>query len=417
MAAAPLSDALCQEAVDAVVQHGSISAAARALDISRGTFDARQREARRRGFVSTLPPRLVLKGQSILRDRDGNETARWDKTKQEGREVEDTFQLPDPKKVVKTATLYDAQGKVTSQWISEKPEDAEREALWQAFADKLAADLPARKPVTRAKAASNADLLAVYPVGDHHTGMMAWAKESGKDWDLKIAEGTLQQAAAHLISQCPPSDTCLIPFLGDFFHYDSYSSVTPASKHLVDSDGRMPKMVDVGWMLIEYVIMAALERHKHVRVIFEKGNHDEATAAVTTMFLKRLYRNEPRVSVDDSPAFWHYFEFGKCLLGTNHGDKTKFEKQLSVMAHDQSEAWGRTTYRMMMTGHVHHEHRKEYPGGWVESFGVLPPGDAYAHRGGYRSIQQMHALVFHRDGYLASRHMFYPGMFDQKVAA
>ncbi len=416
----PLSDERCQEAVDALAEHGSINAAAASIKpngLNRATLEGRLREARRRGFVSKIPPKLVIKGQSILHNADGDQVARWDKTRMQGRDPDDTVQLPDPKRVTGTSTLYDQDGRVTLQWVAEKPEEAAREALWTAFAEQLAEGVPARKPVIRPKGAAHKDLLAVYPIGDHHTGMMAWAKESGKDWDLKIAARSLQQAADHLIGQCPPCDTCLIPFLGDYFHYDSYSSVTPAHKNLLDADGRMPKMVDIGWALIEYVVMAALERHKHVHLIFEKGNHDEATAAIVTLFLKRLYRDDPRVSVDDSPAFFHYFEHGKVLLGTNHGDRVKMEKQLGVMAHDMPEAWGRTTYRMMLTGHVHHEHRKEFPGGWVESFGVLPPADAHSHRGGYRSIQQMHALVFHRDGYLASRHMFYPGMFDAKVAA
>ncbi len=416
----PLSDEKCQEAVDALAEHGSINAAAASIKpngLNRATLEGRLREARRRGFVSLIPPKLVIKGQSILHNESGVQVARWDKTKLAGRDPEDAVQLPDPKKVTKVSTLYDQQGNVSLQWVAERPEDAAREALWTQFGEHLAKDIPARKPIPKPKGFSHKDLLAAYPIVDHHTGMSAWAKESGKNWDLKIAEQSLRQAADYLIAQCPPCDTCLIPFLGDFFHYDSYSSVTPAHKNLLDADGRMPKMVEIGWMLIEYIIMAALERHKHVRVIFEKGNHDEATAAIVTLFLKRLYRDEPRVSVDDSPAFWHYFEFGKVLLATNHGDKVKMEKQLGVMAHDMPEAWGRAVYRMVMTGHVHHERRQEFPGGWVESFGVLPPADAYAHRGGYRSIQQMHALVFHRDGYLASRHMFYPGMFDAKVAA
>lgn len=398
---------------------GSIRATSIALAQARGTVrDSLKllgQRAMRAGYMpTTLPPSsepaLVLKGQSILYDAAGNETGRWDKTKLEGRDPEEGPQLPDPKKIVKMSTLYDQTGLVSQRWITEKPEDVAREALWLQFAETLALGIPAAKPVDTPLGLSSADLLAVYPVGDHHTGMLAWAKECGVAWDLKIAEEMLRKATRKLVSTCPPCEQALLAFLGDLFHTDSYASVTPAHKHLLDSDIRYPKMIEVGVMMIEHAIAAALEKHQHVRVIFEKGNHDESTIAAMTVFFKRLYRDEPRVFVDDSPSFFHVHEFGKVLLATNHGDKVKMEKQLGVLAHDHPEAWGRTTYRMVMTGHIHTEHRKEFPGGWVESFGVLPPADAYAHRGGWRSVQQMHALVFHREFGLVERHVVNPRM-------
>jgi hypothetical protein len=410
------------ETVKALVEYGTIAKASVALDVTRGCFEGRLREAKRRGvgadLLAAMPPRLVLKGQSILRDRDGNVTGRWDKTKLEGRDPEDVVQLPDPKKIVKVSTLYDQQGKVSQQWVAEKPEDAQREALWMAFAAKLADDIKPAKPIAKPKGHAHSDLLAVYPVGDHHVGMLAWDKETGGDsYDLKTAEGILRDASRRLIDTCPPSEQALIAFLGDFFHYDSYASVTPTHKNLLDADGRYPKMVDVGVRMIRHMITAALERHQSVRVIFEKGNHDPATAAAVTVFLSHLYENEPRVSIDHSPRWFHYYEFGCVLLGTHHGDKVKKDKLLAVMATDQSEAWGRTDYRLMMIGHGHHEDRTEYPGGFVEMFGVLASSDAYAASAGYRSRRQMQALVFHRQHGLVARHVVNPGMFDVKEAA
>jgi UDP-2,3-diacylglucosamine pyrophosphatase LpxH len=414
----PLSDDKCQEAVDAMALHGTVTAAALALNMNRATLEGRLREARRRGFVSSHPPRLILKGQSIFHGPDGSEQGRWDKTKQEGREPADSVQLPDPKKIVKVSTLYDQQGKVTQQWIAEKPEEAAREALWTAFAQKLADEIKPAKPIAKPKGFSHMDLLAVYPVGDHHVGQLAWDQETGgENYDLKVAEDVLRDASLRLIDTCPPCEQALIAFLGDFFHYDSYDSVTPAHKNLLDADGRYPKMVDVGVRMIRHMITAALERHQKVRVIFEKGNHDPATAAAVTVFLSHLYENEPRVSIDKSPRFFHYYEFGAVLLGTHHGDKVKKDKLLAVMATDMAEAWGRTTYRFVMVGHGHHEDRTEYPGGFVEMFGVLAASDAYAANHGYRSRRQMQALVFHREHGLVARHVVNPGMFDAKVAA
>ncbi len=417
----PLSDEKCQEVVDALAEHGSINAAAAAIKpdgINRSTLEGRLREARRRGFVSTLPPKLVIKGQSILRKPDGSEVARWDKTRMEGRDPEDAVQLPDPKKVTGTSTLYDQTGKVTLQWVAEKPEEAAREALWMQFAETLSRDIKPAKPVAKPKGHSHDDLLASYPVGDHHTGMMAWPLETGgAAWDLKIAEEVIRESALRLIGTCPPCKQAVIPFLGDFFHYDSYAAVTPQHKNLLDADGRYPKMVEVGIRIIRHLVAAALERHQEVRVVFKGGNHDPSTSACIRIFLACLYENEPRVTVDTSPKEYTYLEFGRNLLGFQHGDKAKRERLPGIMAHDMPEAWGRTEFRLWLTGHVHKEARTEFPGCFVESIPVLPPLDAYAAGAGYRSRQQMKAIVFHREHGEVERHTVHPGMFDAKVAA
>lgn len=412
MPSPPLSDEKCQEAVDGMAIHGSIAATCRALDVNRSTFEGRLREARRRGFVSDKQPKLIIKGQSILRNEAGEEIARWDKSRLPGREVEDTTQLPDPKKIVKLSTLYDQQGKVTQQWVSEKPEDAQREALWMAFAEKIAMAVPRAAPVKAPKGKSRADLLAVYPVGDQHHGMQAWAEETGDaDYDLKISEQIFRDASVRLIDTCPPCDQALIPFLGDFLHYDSYAAVTPAHKNLLDADGRYPKMVETGVRIIRHIITAALERHRLVTVIFEGGNHDPATAAFMRILLACLYENEPRVTIDKSPMGCHYFEWCKVLIGTHHGDKIKGEKLPGIMAHDRPEAWGRTAHRVWFTGHVHTESLKSFPGCKVETLEVLPPLDAYAAGAGYRGNRSMKAIVFHCEHGEVERHTVNPDMF------
>jgi len=417
MAGASLSDEALQEAVDAMAAFGSQRAAAQALNMSRATFQHRIQEAERRGFAAT-DPRMVMKGQSILYDAQGNERGRWDKTRLAGRADVDTVQLPDPKKIVKTSRLFDQTGAVVQQWVTEKADEATREALWRECALGVAGDVKRAKPVPRGKHAVSADTLAVYPVGDHHVGMLAWSEETGgESYDLSRSEQLLADASQRLIEVCPPSEQCLIAWLGDFLHYDSYAAVTPMHKNLLDADGRFPKMVRTAVRMVRHMIAAALARHQNVRVIFEKGNHDPATAAFMTVLLACLYENEPRVSVDSSPQHFHYFEWGRVLIGTHHGDKAKPQQLPAIMATDQPEAWGRTSYRLWLTGHVHHEAIKEFPGCHVETLGVLPPADAYAASNGYRSRQSMKAIVFHRKHGEVERHTVCPAMFERRDAA
>jgi hypothetical protein len=399
------------EFYQAYVEHGGLNSAAKALGLNRATVQGALKlmmvRAARAGYTQLSRP-LETFAVSTLTGPDGEQRAEWDKKRRPGMDPDDAFELPDPKVTTKLSTFTNGQGEVIGQWRSEKPELIAQRKLWEEFGRALAENVPAREVVPPPRQVLYGDLLAVYPVGDQHHGMAAWANECGKDWDLKISDNMLREASTHLIAQAPPCVTCLIPFLGDFFHYDSFKPVTPAHGNLLDADSRFPKMIDTGWLMVENLIEAALERHQNVHVIWETGNHDEATAAATRTFLGRLYRNNPRVTIDMSHQYWHYYEFGKVMLWTNHGDKCKPIKQTAVVAAEQPEMWGRTTYRMGMLGHEHHEERRNYPGAFVETFAVLPPEDAYAARGGYRAMQQMHALVFHRAGRLQTRHMFYP---------
>lgn len=400
---------------EAFVQEGSLRKAALLLDRALGSIgpslDKMLRAATKGGWKAPQPE-MVVKGVSTLTGPDGGVKAIWEKTRIRGMDREEALHLADPKKLVSLSTATDGEGRVIMQWAKEKPEDAEREKLWEMFSEQLGRNILPKKAL-KATRHNYADLLSCYPVGDHHHGMLAWALETGGDnYDTKISRDRLAGATRMLIDLCRPSEHCLIPFLGDFFHTDSYKSLTPAHGNLLDSDVRFPKMFELGCAMVEYTIDAALEKHKNVHVIWESGNHDPTTAATMRVFLARLYRDNPRVTIDTSPQFFHYYRFGSVLLGTNHGDKVKPAGLAAVMAADRARDWGETTYRMWMTGHVHHEARKEFPGCFWESFGVLAPLDAYAAIGGWRSISQMQALEFHRQYGLIGRHIVTPPMFE-----
>ncbi len=419
MPAQPLSDTLCQEAIDAFTEHGGTAAACKALNLNRSTYEGRMREARRRGFVSTKQPKLIIKSQSILHNNEGEQIARWDKSRLAGREPEDTVQLPDPKRITKMSTLYDQQGKVTQQWVSEKPEDAQREALWLLFAEEMARDVPRAKPEkpTR-KLVEYEDRLLSLPLGDHHMGMLAWAEETGGDnYNIEIGEGLLRAATDRLLAKSPPCTQALIAVLGDFLHYDSHAAVTPMHKNLLDADGRFPKMVRAAIRGIRYTIEAAKRRHLNVHVIFEPGNHDTASTVWLRELVAAIYENEPRVTVDLSPGDFHYYEWGLNLIGTHHGHGVKLEALPGIMAHDRPEAWGRTRHRFIWTGHLHHKRVVDVLGVQCEILRVLPPGDAWSAGKGHRSIRSMQAILLDREHGEVERHTVNPGMFDAKVAA
>lgn len=365
-----------------------------------------------------VPKGFVLRGQSPLVDADGSMLKRWDKTKIEGMDPDEARKLPDPKKTVKLSTMTDAEGRVITQWIAEKPEDVARERAWKEFAEELSKDITRVKPAPAPATAQSSSLLAGYPVGDHHMGMLAWKHETDTSYDIDIAEAMLTGAFMHLTGAAQGAETGVIVFLGDFLHYDSYEPVTPTSRNQLDADSRFPKMVHAAVRTMRRCIDLALQAHRSVHVIVEAGNHDLSSTIFLAMCLQIAYENEPRITVDISPKHVHYYKFGKVLLGTHHGHGTKMANLPLLMAADRPEDWAATQYRHWWTGHIHQSKVQpatsalDFSGVTVESFRVLPPADAWAHQKGYRPHRDMKAVVFHEEHGEVARHTVNPKMLE-----
>lgn len=320
--------------------------------------------------------------------------------------------VPDGFKLRGTSTLYDAKtGEPKIQWVKSTIDEARQQEMFQAAIKAMADDLPRAKP-TKAPKLVIEHLASVYPVGDHHFGMLAWREETGSDYDLDIGERLLTSAMDSLVASSPASGTGVLVLLGDFLHYDSFESVTPTSKHQLDSDSRFPKMVRAAIKSVRYQVRAMLMRHAKVHVIVEIGNHDLSSSIFLMECLFNLYENEPRVSVDRSPSHFHYWRFGKCLVGVHHGHGAKMDKLPLIMATDQAKDWGETEYRYWYTGHVHHDQQKDYAGVRCESFRILPPADAWAANNGYRAGRDMKCIVLHQQYGEVARHIVNPAMLD-----
>ena len=414
------------EALEALWAEGTDRAAAKRLGVNHTTILGARRavlnKAARCGYVpdnhvfnsrAGTPPGYVLRGQSAMVDGDGSLLKRWDKTRQEGMDPDAAHKLPDPKKTTKLSTMTDADGRVVVQWISEKPEDVARETAWRDFAKELAADLPRAEPIKTPKPGA-ANLMAVYPVGDHHLGMYAWHEEAGGDYDMKIGERLICGAVDHLVAASPACDEAAVVFLGDFLHYDSMVPVTPTNRNPLDSDSRFGLLVRVAVRSMRHVVNAALVKHAHVRVVVEIGNHDLVSSIFLMECLASIYENEPRITVDKSPRHFHYFRHGRCLVGVHHGHGVKLEQLPLVMATDRAEDWGATAHRYWLTGHIHKDRVLDVQGVRVESFRVLPPNDAWAENNGYRSKRGMVGIVLHDEHGEVARNTVHPDMLKEK---
>lgn len=327
-----------------------------------------------------------------------------------------THEAPEGYKLKGVSTLYGNEGQIKQQWVKI---DEDKEAQMKMFIEAITAfidEVPKVIPITLYNIHQTYEnLLAVYPLGDPHIGMLAWDKESGENWDLEIATKTFINIFHHVVQSAPRCKEALIINLGDFFHSDNQAGVTTRSGHSLDMDGRYAKMVQVGVMILRRMITTALEHHETVRIINVIGNHDDTGSIFLSVLLKHVYENEPRVIIDDAPSPFHYVRWGKVLLGAHHGHTCKMEKLPSVMAADRAKDWGDTEFRYWLTGHVHHDSKKEFPGCMVESFRTLAAKDSYASYGGWRSGRDTKVIVYHKNHGEVSRNTIDISMLDEAI--
>lgn len=307
-----------------------------------------------------------------------------------------TKRVPDGYLVKGVSTLYDAEGNISQQWVKSHIDNERQRELVVAAIEALGESLP-KLPPTPPPGETLDSLLAVYPLGDPHVGMLSWGEETGADFDLHIAERDLCAAMDHLVQQAPAAKRAVIVNLGDYFHADNMAGITSRSGNIMDLDSRLPKMFRVGVKIMRQLIESALKKHETVEVINAIGNHDDVLSMVLSVMLSQVYEDEPRIIVHDQPTSRHYLQHGKVLIGVTHGHQTKDRDLPGIMATERAEQWGQARHRYFYRGHHHHDARQEYNGCIVEQFRTLAAGDAYAVSHGYLSGRDMKCIIHHAE--------------------
>jgi hypothetical protein len=354
--------------IDAVLTHGSMTNAAKKLGVAFNTV---------RGAIESAEKRAAMQGYAP----DHNMT----------------HPAPAPFVVKGVSTYYNKDGEAAGQWVKTKLDESRVEQVLRDFVADLVKDAKGLSRLIPPPKVSNADLLAVYPIGDPHFGMYAWADEAGKDFDVEIAERVTKGAIDMLVSSAPPAETAIFAPLGDLLHADDSKNRTPQSGNALDVDTRHQRVMRVTLKAMKHCIYRLLEKHQNVIGRILQGNHDPQAAFAIGLALAEHFENNPRVKIDLSPAYYWYHRFGKVLIGLTHGDKARGKDLLGVMASDRAEEWGQTKFRYFYHGHLHERGEKEVPGLLIEWFRTMAPADAWSAGEGYRSGRNMQCIVMHRN--------------------
>jgi len=320
--------------------------------------------------------------------------------------------VPDGFQVKGVSTYYDKDGKAAGQWVKSSVDEQRQREMMQAAFETMAAELPRLRPVA-APRVTNAKLANLYTLTDSHVGALCWHRENlapNGDWDLSIAERTLTGCFEHMVNASPAARVGIVAQLGDFLHSDGLEAKTPTSGHILDQDGRFPKVVQTAIRILRRVIGFALQKHERVIVLMAEGNHDLASSVWLRAMFKALYEDEPRVEVIDSELPYYVYQHGSTMLAWHHGHLKKNDQLPILFAAQFPKVWGDTSKRYAHVGHRHHVEEKEHSGMSVIQHSTLSSRDAYAARGGWMSERQCTAITYHADFGQVSRHTVTPEM-------
>ena len=297
----------------------------------------------------------------------------------------------------RVSTAYNTEGEIVLQWHIQEPERQKIEELVDQFVEGFKDEVTGIHTPIDPPSSTDDDLMVAYLIGDHHLGMLAHHSETmGDDYDVKISQNLLENAIDRLVGSAPSGEVGVLVNLGDFMHINDSTSSTPNSKNLLDSDGRYSKTIRAASNVIKRTVLRMLEKHNQVWLVNVRGNHDPDAALWLNEVMRLYFEDDPRVKVFDNASKFIWWQWGKNLVVTHHGDRIKMSNLHGSIVSNLRQEWGESDHTFVWTGHIHHKNQEEYGGALFESWNILAPADAWHSGSGYSSSRSMTCVILHK---------------------
>lgn len=251
-------------------------------------------------------------------------------------------------------------------------------------------------------------ILCELSIFDAHFGKLAWAPESGQDYDVRICKERYLHAAHALLERCRvhKPERVLYVVGNDFFHTDHKGLTTNGTPQ--DCDGRWQKAFRAGVECCIRVAEAAAVICP-VDILVVPGNHDREKAFCLGEVLGARFHSAQDITVKNDPDLYNYYRWGKVLLGfvhgDNHGPGAKRNLLPQTMATDRPVDWSETVWREWHLGHYHSESEdvwKYRTSEQVRSVAVrvlpsLSSTDAWHRQQDYCSVLAAELHLYHKE--------------------
>lgn len=250
-----------------------------------------------------------------------------------------------------------------------KPQD-----VLENLADEIMDDFRQKAPsiIKKGRVRPRGEQLLEIGLFDFHLGNLVWHEENAEDWDTHLAEKVFMEAVSYLLDEAAtrykPS-RILFPIGNDFFHVDNRYNQTTAGTQL-DMDTRWSHMVRLGVKMHKWAL-EVMRQLAPVDVLVIPGNHDEHTSQTLGFILEAWFGHCNDITIDVGPRKRKYYDFGQTLFGFTHGKYEPKEKLPNLMAGEEKERWGRTTWREFHIGHRHHKRAERFVMDYIDDEGVI----------------------------------------------
>lgn len=246
-------------------------------------------------------------------------------------------------------------------------------------------------------------------IPDLHIGKLAWGKETGEDYDIKIAIARYKKAVEELVSRVNPLtlEKFILPVGNDMINVDNAGNTTTAGTN-VSCDSRFGKMFQAAKNLLIETI-DSLTVIAPVEVVVIPGNHDSVSMFTLGEVLDAWYHENDKVTVINTHTPRKYIQYGQNMIMYTHGHREKLNDLGIICATEQPHLWAATKFRRVHVGHFHHSKQikfvdvQEFPGFTVKILNSLSANDAWHAEKGYNSLKGAEAFLYHKDkGLLAN---------------
>ena len=201
------------------------------------------------------------------------------------------------------------------------------------------------------ESSSETGRILFFPISDLHLGLLAEKKVTGNDYNIQIAERLFYYVLNDVVKEVSGKEFDKIMFVigNDFINSDNITNMTTKGTPQ-DSCNQWHTIVDKA---IELCISGIdiLSTIAPVDVIWAVSNHDYHTMYGIMNTLKAYYKDDERITVDNSPMERKYFSYGEVIMGISHDIKP--ERGLELMSVEAHDMWSSSKSMIWFLGHLH----------------------------------------------------------------
>jgi hypothetical protein len=284
-------------------------------------------------------------------------------------------------------------------WLKKNKEVYRLELLRSQIIEEVKSFAPIYKKIEYPK--FNQGQLLEVNIFDLHFGKLCWGKETGDNYDTKIARTRFLGAIKSIISRVEGYNIkrVVFPIGNDFFNSDNKANTT-SNNTPQDEDLRWQKTYKRGReLLIEGIDL--LQQVAPVDVVVVQGNHDFERSFYVGDAMECWYHNNPNILVNNEANPRKHYKFGDCLITYTHGNNEKVLDLPLLVASEVPKLWASTKYREVHIGHLHHKKEikfmstNEHKGMVIRYMRSLSGTDAWHNLKGYTGgIQACEAFIW-----------------------